>query len=825
VKTLLKRIGLAVGLLGIGLPLFLSYQINPPSMSLMLSAMIVLAFGIWVMRHSPCEKLHRAFFDLCVCLTGYLLIVYLLHMAIFTGVESMEWALRITRVGLILTPAAFLHFALILVQWQSKTAKSIDALALLAAMPFLVLNTNGMFITAYRKLEFTYVPGGDVLKYQIFAGYILLVIIVAFVIVLVRSLQPSQKPHRRLYIFFLTGCALTFGQAMFGFTPVFLNDYFPRILGIGWTFFPLLMGFAILRYGMFNIKVIIRRTLPYALGSACIGLLYALFITLIDKGLQGFIPDSHFMQYTVLFLLTGLCFQPIMEGLQQILDKALFRTEARMERFLIDSGKGFAKCDTPEALFSLTIHGIVSRLPLENAVLIAGTDKPSFAFSHPDGRNIQILKTISLDQFSYDDSLPKPLVDHSEHEPVLKKAFEKHEVDDESVFLTFQGQRIHGILILGEKKSHIDYTEKEKAVLHALARQMATALARIEAAMLAHTTQEFTDFLLQSMDTAVAHISHSGKIIRVNNAFRKSFGTAATLSALGNEFISLYTDTSPQIHELTYRERTYVADMQQMQPETGSDEFLLLLTDITELNQLREREQRNATLTEIGTAVSAINHEIQNILSPIRYFMDKAVRGTPADTDTNAALTAVRQRFQAMESLTQELREYYKASELHLMQIPVETLVTSALDDLIIIRNGDWTPPVLGNLHGTIHADPQRIKRVLVNLLKNAWEAMEENRVKSWEVFCRTAADKSLEIMIRDSGKGIQESLQSRIFEPFFTQKHEKGTGLGLAICRRIIEAHGGSISLKSQEGVGTEVILTFPAHAVISSNHAEQSE
>jgi signal transduction histidine kinase len=114
----------------------------------------------------------------------------------------------------------------------------------------------------------------------------------------------------------------------------------------------------------------------------------------------------------------------------------------------------------------------------------------------------------------------------------------------------------------------------------------------------------------------------------------------------------------------------------------------------------------------------------------------------------------------------------------------------------------------------TVAADPERLRRALINVISNALQAMEENRgaVQSLEITTRTSAGRC-EIMVRDSGPGIPEELRERIFEPLFSTKNF-GVGLGVPIIKNIMEDHGGGVSYASQVGEGTTVTLWLPLPA-----------
>jgi two-component system NtrC family sensor kinase len=118
-------------------------------------------------------------------------------------------------------------------------------------------------------------------------------------------------------------------------------------------------------------------------------------------------------------------------------------------------------------------------------------------------------------------------------------------------------------------------------------------------------------------------------------------------------------------------------------------------------------------------------------------------------------------------------------------------------------------PPVI--------ASSDQIKQVLLNLMLNGQQAMSAGGTIFVSTRVSHGADpeflmsESVHIQIRDTGKGIAEEHLPHIFEPFFSTKDEKGTGLGLWVSQGIVQAHGGSIKLRSREGRGTTFSVALP--------------
>ena len=108
-----------------------------------------------------------------------------------------------------------------------------------------------------------------------------------------------------------------------------------------------------------------------------------------------------------------------------------------------------------------------------------------------------------------------------------------------------------------------------------------------------------------------------------------------------------------------------------------------------------------------------------------------------------------------------------------------------------------------------IKADLQLLKRVLINLVTNSVQAMPDGGKLT--LTGRIKPEGQVSISVKDTGVGISDAIKNQIFTPLFTTK-PRGQGFGLAVCKRVIEAHGGTISFESTAGKGTEFSIQFPA-------------
>ena len=161
-----------------------------------------------------------------------------------------------------------------------------------------------------------------------------------------------------------------------------------------------------------------------------------------------------------------------------------------------------------------------------------------------------------------------------------------------------------------------------------------------------------------------------------------------------------------------------------------------------------------------------------------------------------------------MELLVRELLDYARPLEIRAEQVSLPALARSAAEEVQRLGPAceivDEVPPDL-----MVHADPELMRRVLVNLLSNAAEALAPRGGRVW-IRGVHGADGGARIEILDEGAGIAAEDLPRVFQPFFSRK-EAGIGMGLPLSRRIVEQHGGTLELAPRPEGGARVLLVLP--------------
>jgi signal transduction histidine kinase len=221
---------------------------------------------------------------------------------------------------------------------------------------------------------------------------------------------------------------------------------------------------------------------------------------------------------------------------------------------------------------------------------------------------------------------------------------------------------------------------------------------------------------------------------------------------------------------------------------------------------------RSERLSLIGAMAAAIAHDFKNPMSAI-LMAAELIAETAEEEDHRESASVIHRAVGQMVAMTEELLDYARGMpDLRRRRIPLADLLALVEDQILarLERDGFGVDRRV-ELHGDVFVDPGRFARVLVNVLKNAAEAMPEGGTVSFSVEPRAG---EVVFTVADTGCGIPEELLPTLFEPFVTHGKVNGTGLGMAIARSVVEAHGGRIRIRSTVDVGTTVEITIPAAA-----------
>jgi signal transduction histidine kinase len=230
--------------------------------------------------------------------------------------------------------------------------------------------------------------------------------------------------------------------------------------------------------------------------------------------------------------------------------------------------------------------------------------------------------------------------------------------------------------------------------------------------------------------------------------------------------------------------------------------------------QAQELEQQlvaSGRLVAMGELTASMAHEFNNPLGIIIGF----AQGLLEDMDPNEPnyhhIEIIVEEAQRCERIVQELLAFGRPKNTDFVKIDIKEVIDKTLDlvSSLAAKNNVETTKQFSSHLPPIHADPQQLQQVLLNLSLNALEAMLQGGRLT--LSAATTSSEELVISVTDTGYGIDADTLPRIFQPFFTAKKRRGLGLGLPICDRIVKSHGGKISVASQQGKGTTFEIHLP--------------
>jgi two-component system sensor kinase FixL len=233
-----------------------------------------------------------------------------------------------------------------------------------------------------------------------------------------------------------------------------------------------------------------------------------------------------------------------------------------------------------------------------------------------------------------------------------------------------------------------------------------------------------------------------------------------------------------------------------------------------ELSATQEELASVYRMTAIGAVASNLAHELNQPLTALRCYasglrtalarrkpdLEQAVAEAADGVEANAALAS---------SIVDRAREPTCWARI---DIGLESLAGIAADTAATFAGARVEIEVaIAPSAERVSVDRLHIQQVLVNLIRNAADAMLETGGRRVVVSATRASHSEVEVRVRDQGPGIPDEVRERLFSPFVTTK-TNGVGIGLAICRTIIEAHGGRIWAESAPEGGTEIVFTVPS-------------
>jgi len=221
----------------------------------------------------------------------------------------------------------------------------------------------------------------------------------------------------------------------------------------------------------------------------------------------------------------------------------------------------------------------------------------------------------------------------------------------------------------------------------------------------------------------------------------------------------------------------------ELPPERGPRGALCLLTDITEVTELREQVALKNNLESLGEMSAGLAHEFKNAIATLQGYA-QLLQSMELNEKAQVAAGSMLNEVRNLSGMVTAFLNFARPQPLQLEEVSVPDLIEDCAAELRL------KPAVDVDASLTVRADERMLRLALLNLMRNGAEAAPDGHV----VVTATREDGSVVIQVRDTGPGIAASDLQKIFIPFFTTK-AKGHGIGLALTHRIITQHGGTLT------------------------------
>jgi signal transduction histidine kinase len=798
---------------------------------------LLTALAVYVWRARPDNPINGWFALFTLSLASWAL-----------GIAGVEGGLqtetfgRLTFASAAFIPGTFLAFARVFPMASPWPSKHFVALALSIAAVFAVFST----LTPWIAHGITLTPGGIQRTtgplFFAFAIYLVACTITAISVFIskshkVRGIAKAQLQYLGIGILIVSAGGITSnlilpiatGRSSYSaFGPYFA---LPLVL---------LVGHAIIRHRLMDLRLVINRGITYLLISALLSALVILTTrVLFFPGRLAPEPQDVLIVIIVALLMLSI---PGQRFVEYLVDPYLYRRRLDHPSAIRDAAHRLSRLMQPSDLADeLRVFLSESFVPESFVMLVRISDRAELEAL---GANTAVTKDLhEIAAALISEHTPSAfVVNASRVEPRARAAHDAlREAGVELVITLGRRAQPLGAILLGPRKSGDAYFAADLSFIESLAELASIALENSLLYRQRIQMLEYSDRLLEALDSAVVAVDVEGRITSFNSA-------AKALLSLTDEHRRSPLDVLPsQIAwalalAITNAWRPAEIEAHVDHPTRGSVPVILstavlheeptrvsgalvVVTDLSTVKALEHNQRRVEHLAMMARFYAGIAHEIRNPLAAISNFIAMLPDrfDDPEYRETAARLLPM--EVGRIVGLADRLRLMAPSEGGKLTTLELPPL----LADIIAIH-GPTIEEAGGNIvfncpsePPRIAGDPGQLVQLFVNLFKNAMESMPRGGTITIDVVHRSSiqTDEVLIVRVVDEGTGIDPSFRGRIFEPFFTTK-PSGTGLGLSICQEIADFHRARLTIAPRLGRnGTVAQVEFPCLRAESSLRA----
>jgi len=344
--------------------------------------------------------------------------------------------------------------------------------------------------------------------------------------------------------------------------------------------------------------------------------------------------------------------------------------------------------------------------------------------------------------------------------------------------------------------------------------------------------RRFTEAILESIPTGVISLTSDGRIQRVNRALHGLFPPEQVdrAATLGDLFPPEHAAELRYLMKRARRTGLAASQVDLERPgqvlhlaltvsalpahEPAAPGYVVVLEDTSEMLRAQKAEAWHEVARRIA-------HELKNPLTPIALSAERIARQLDRGASTPDSHRVLREcaatisrEVESVKTLADEFSQFSRFPKAQMVSCDLNAVIRNGLEVFDGRLDGSDVRADLAPDLPRVNLDPDQFKRVVVNLVDNAAEAMRDAMLKRLMVATRATSADSVELLIADTGCGISAGDKEKLFLPYFSTKG-RGTGLGLAIVSHILSEHGGRIRVEDNRPAGTRFFVEVPVAAL----------
>jgi len=806
-------------------------------LSLLVIAAIVIALAAFVLRARPFSKTNQWFAIFTLSVAGWIVGIS----ELLRGTHLELWS-GITFSSASVIPAAFLAFVCSYPAAGRRPRDIWLQIVLIISGTFALLSLSTSLIVRNTSLvdgELARNPGP---LYPLFAIYFLSTWCTALAVCVTkwrkaRGKERAQFQHLAAATL-LSGAGASAANLVI---PLFtgrsvhswMGPYFVLVLVA-------LVAHAIIRHRLMDLRLVIHRSLTFAIAIVVSLVPVALLITFAWPRLSPHLKTHELIALLAVLAVVSLLIPPLRDAAGRLLDRYVYRTQADYHRTVREASKALTRVLDLKVLLRFLTNTIVTATQSEGVAIylrerdgfrraVDGDHWESGSVPTPDSAPAHAVQMLMQSK----DLLVTDEIPRERATAEGRRLYEELTGLNWALLLPLVFEdAVIGLIAVGPKRSGDPFYPQDLDLLMTLANQAGIAIKNAQLYARVVLANEYINNIVATLESGVVAIEATGEIALFNRAAAQLTGIPAQ-TALGQPVTILPAPLSQPLQASLAEGRAYAQPESELSdgtvtrpiisttsPLRDPDGAVLgavsVFSDLTPLKELEAGRRRAERLAYFEMLASGIAHEIKNPLVAIKTFIQLLPRRqTDAKFVEEYGRTAARE-IARMERLLERLRTLSRPSGRPRHALDLRLPVSDAIEAIrpTVGEKSICVSAALGHEPCVILGDHAELEQLFLNLLVNAYEATSPGGMLRVELAITGGRPT---VAIVDTGPGVPGELLERVFEPFFTTK-EQGSGLGLAICAAIAQTHGARLQAANRQAGGAVFTVEFPALAGASA-------